>query len=173
MSGGDFTTIEQDGGVQQIATPYDMKMAELNDKLDRTGMVYGDDTDRRRYESKMGVSAAAAPAAKADRASVKSVGSASMDDSDAVAKYESGKLNVATMKEENLPAELKGKSAKEREAVLAAKAKERKAIQAELVELAKKRDAHLRKEAESSKAEGGFDAKVRASIDKSLKSQPK
>ena len=54
--------------MQQVATPYDDKMAELSATIDATTVILGDEGARHRYEAKMAVAAAAAPAAKADRA---------------------------------------------------------------------------------------------------------
>ena len=67
-SNGEFSTIQQDGGVQQIATPYDDKMAELaaRDRLDhghRTATTTRASATRR----KMAAAEAAPAAAKADR----------------------------------------------------------------------------------------------------------
>ena len=46
---GQFSTIQQDGGVQQIATPYDQKLAELSATIDSTTVIVGDEGSRVRY----------------------------------------------------------------------------------------------------------------------------
>src|SRR6185369_16290793 len=46
---GAFSTIEQNGGVQQIATPYDDKMAELSHRIDSTTVIYGDHEAQTRH----------------------------------------------------------------------------------------------------------------------------
>ena len=68
IGGGDFSNIQQDGGVNQIATPYDAKLAELSATVDSTAVIIGDDTVRDGYRAKMAAGSAAAAPAKADRA---------------------------------------------------------------------------------------------------------
>src|SRR5205823_5466194 len=55
---GEFSTIQQDGGVQQIATPYDQKLAELSAQIDRTTVIVGDDAERATYTRNVEVNAA-------------------------------------------------------------------------------------------------------------------
>ena len=76
LGNGEFSSIQQDGGVQQIATPYDDKLAELSARIDRNAIIVGDEGARRAYAGKMAAAEAAAPAAKADRASYYAKGSA-------------------------------------------------------------------------------------------------
>ena len=60
LGGGEFSSIQQDGGVKQIATPYDDKMAELSAKIDSTTVIVGGDAIREGYAAKMASGAAAA-----------------------------------------------------------------------------------------------------------------
>jgi len=39
---GEFSTIRQDGGVNQVATPYDDKIRELSNTVDNSAVIYGD-----------------------------------------------------------------------------------------------------------------------------------
>src|SRR5688500_7199262 len=66
LGSGEFSTIQQDGGVQHIATPYDDKMANLAAEIDSTIVVYGDDSKRERYSANMAVAGAAPASARAD-----------------------------------------------------------------------------------------------------------
>jgi hypothetical protein len=43
LGNGEFSTIQQDGGVQQVATPYDDQIAELSGAIDRTAVIVGDE----------------------------------------------------------------------------------------------------------------------------------
>ncbi|HEX7840161.1 MAG TPA: vWA domain-containing protein, partial [Kofleriaceae bacterium] len=47
---GQFSTVEQDGGVQQVATPYDERLARLSAQVDSTAVIVGDDGERAVYE---------------------------------------------------------------------------------------------------------------------------
>src|SRR5262245_34228692 len=53
LGAGEFSTIQQDGGVQQIATPYDDRMAALATEIDSTTVVYGDAYVHRNYVAKI------------------------------------------------------------------------------------------------------------------------
>jgi hypothetical protein len=70
----------------------------------------------------------------------KSAGSAAVvAEGDLVADLDAGKVDLARIKEEELPTELEGKEAKDREAIVQAKLAERKQIEAKISNLLKKR----------------------------------
>jgi hypothetical protein len=165
---GEFSTIQQDGGVQHIATPYDDKMAALAAEIDSTTVIYGDDRIRAGYASKMAIASAAPTSARADRgvyyAKKKGVASARPAD-DAVAAIATGAMDVDGLDEGKLPAEMRGKSKDELKADLEARAKKRQAAQAEIEKLAKERAAFIEK---NKKDEGGFDAVVKKTLEAQL-----
>lgn len=170
LGGGEFSTIAQDGGVQQVATPYDDRLAELSGRIDSTTVIAGDEGARAAHAMKMRAAEAAPAEAKADRASYyakKARGGADVRaDADLVGAYATGKLKVGTVAKTALPADLRDKSEGEIEAELARRAEERKRAQREIDELARKRDEYLsgRKD-----AGGGFDAAVKATVEKQIK----
>jgi hypothetical protein len=41
LGDGEFSSIAEDGGVQQVATPYDAKLADLSRTIDSTTVIYG------------------------------------------------------------------------------------------------------------------------------------
>lgn len=170
ISNGEFSSIVQDGGVQQIATPYDDKLAELSRRVDATTIIVGDEGVRRRYQAKMAAAEAAAPAAKADRAGyyaskpgAKGAGRASED---LVGGVATGTMSLDSVAPEALPADFRNKDKAELKAEVEKRLAERAAAQKEIVELAKKRDEFLEK---NTKAGDGFDAKVKTSLEKQLK----
>ena len=167
LGGGEFSTIQQDGGVQQVATPYDAKMAELSAKIDSTTVIVGDDSTRRAWEGKMAVAASAAPAAKADRASYYAKDSAAGSGAGRSA-YASGTVSVDTLDQGDLPTDLRGMDKGQLKTELDGRVARRKAAQTELAKVANEREEFLKK----SSAEGGkdgFDAKVKATLEKQLK----
>ena len=168
---GEFSSIVQDGGVQQIATPYDDKMAELSARIDSTAVIAGDDGVRRNYAAKMAAAEAAPAPAKADRASYyagKGMGGGRGAD-DVVTGYAAGTANLDEIEPAALPAELRGKDKAELKAELDKRVAERQAAQKEIADLAKQRDAYLKTEALKDGGEGGFDTKVKATLEKQLK----
>jgi Mg-chelatase subunit ChlD len=172
LGGGEFSTIAQDGGVQQVATPYDDKLAELSGRIDRTAVIAGDEGVRRAHASKMVAADAAPAAAKADRASYYAKkaekakrGADVRDDSDLVGAYATGTLDLNKVAPGALPAEMRDKSSPEIEKELARRAEERKQAQREIEELTRKRDEYLSKH----RTGGGFDAAVKATVEKQIK----
>jgi len=168
---GEFSTIEQTGGVQQVATPYDDKLAELSHTVDSTAVIYGDHSAHAAYEGAMAATAAAPAATKADRAAyyvakpmAKGAGRATDDITAGVAE---GTVNVEALDEDKLPAEMRGKSKDAIKAEIAQRAKTREAAQKEMVEVAKKRADYLREHDKDGK--DGFDAKVKATVEHELK----
>ncbi len=168
LGAGNFSTIQQDGGVQQIATPYDDRMAQLAGEIDSTTVVYGDADARGRWEGKMAVTASAPAAAKADRGSyyAKKGGVAAARDEDVVGGIATGAMSVDGIEQEKLPENLRGKSKAELEADLKARASKRQAAQKEISELAKKRDEFIKANAKDDK---GFDSVVKKTIEEQLK----
>jgi len=168
LGGGEFSSIQQDGGVQQIATPYDQKMAELSARIDSTSVIAGDEDTRRRYAAKMGSVAAAPAAAQADRAAYYGKADKRAED-DLVSGYATGAMNVHLVKDGELPADMRGMAKPELKAELDRRVATRKAVQAEIGELAKQRDQYLEEQGAKGGGEGGFDVKVKATVEKQLK----
>ena len=167
---GEFSTIQQDGGVQQIATPYDAKLAALSHTIDTTSVIYGDPAVHAAYEGKMAAAATAAAPAKADRAAyyaakpmAKGAGRASED---IIGGFATGAVSVDKLDADKLPEDLKGKSKDELATELAKRVTERETAQKELATVAKQRADYLRTHSD---AKDGFDAKVKATVERELK----
>lgn len=168
---GQFSTIQQDGGVQQIATPYDDKLAEISARIDSTTVIVGDDGDRMEYRRNMAAAAAAPAPAKADRAMYYATkggprggGRAKKD---LVGGFASGSMDPDAVAPTALPEDLRGMDKPALKAEISKRAELRKAAQDELTTVAKQRDEYLKTQAKD--GEGGFDAKVKAAIDAQLK----
>ena len=168
LGSGEFSTIQQDGGVQQIATPYDDRMAHLAGEIDATTVVYGDAVVHRGYEAKMAAAEAAPAPAKADRGVyyAKKGGGSMKPTEDAVGGVASGAMSVDSLEQDKLPADMRAKSKAELEADLKARAAKRAQAQKEMAELAKQRDEYIEK---NKKDEGGFDGVVKATLEAQLK----
>ncbi|MCW5808867.1 MAG: VWA domain-containing protein, partial [Deltaproteobacteria bacterium] len=68
LGGGEYASTAQSGGVQQIATPYDAALAELEARITRTTVFVGPSGERAAWQGRMAAAEAAPAAAKADRA---------------------------------------------------------------------------------------------------------
>lgn len=162
---GRFVAIAQDGGVRDIATPYDAELAKQNAALVKTVVVYGsaeEQTAARKLNSAayaMGAKPEAAPVA-ADRASF-AARSGRAGSADLVQAIEEKKVKLADLEKDDLPEEMKTMSAAERKAYLAEQQAKRKKIQAQIKALSKKRAAYIRKELEKGGGKrDGFDEQV-------------
>lgn len=174
LGSGEFSTIEQNGGVQQVATPYDAKLGELSRRIDSTTVVYGDAPVHAHYAKKMAAAEAAPAATAADRATyfakpmAKGAKPTKRDAEDIVDSYASGSASVDGLDDAKLPENLRGLSKDALKIELDKRVEERKAAQNELTELAKQRAAYIR-DHEKDSGGAGFDGAVKATVDRELK----
>jgi hypothetical protein len=168
---GEFSTIQQDGGVQQIATPYDQKLAELSARIDSTTVIVGDDTERAAYTRNVEVNAAAPAAARADRAGYYAAdpsgpAGGARNAADLVGGVATGAMDVEAVAPAALPPEMRAMDKPALKAEISRRVKAREEAHKEMAKLAKERDEYIKA---NTKGEGGFDGKVKATIDAQLK----
>ncbi|HEY1554000.1 MAG TPA: vWA domain-containing protein [Kofleriaceae bacterium] len=167
---GEFSSIEENGGVQQVRTPYDDKMAALSGRIDSTAVIYGDRVVHAHYAAKMAAAEPAPAATKADRASyyAKSIGKGKgRDDADLVSGYENGVVDVTTISDDKLPADLRGRSKAELKTELDRRVADRKSAEAELGQLAKQREIYLHDHAAAGSG-AAFDTAIEKTVDTEL-----
>lgn len=162
-AGGTYIQIAQDGGVVAIETPFDKELAELNGKLVRTNVCYGDAKDRKAGEDKREAAAAlpAAGGAAADSAGFK-VKASRLAANDLLDDIAAGKVQLEKVAEGELPDDLKKMKPEERKAHIEKLQKEREELKKKALELDKKRLEFIaQKLAENKgKAKDGFDNQV-------------
>jgi Mg-chelatase subunit ChlD len=169
LAHGEFSTIAQDGGVQQIATPYDARLAELSDRIDATTIIAGDAGVRREYARKMEAAAEAPAPAKADRAAYfGSRGAKGRAAEDLVGGVATGTVSLDTVPAAALPAEYRDMDKATLQAEVQKRIAEREAAQTQIGELTKQRDAYLEEQAKNA-PEYAFDAKVKEALEAQLK----
>jgi len=171
LGGGKYFAIPQDGGqVDIIASPYDNDILRLQQKIDGTVVPYG----TRKQQAELGGKIAERAAAPA---------SVQVDNSEFYAKR-TGRKEIVTgggdllddvrnkmraiedIKDDELPAELQGKSKDELRAIVTARTDQRVKLEAEIGELVRKRDAFVAAEAakQPKPSQDSFDRQVEASI---------
>lgn len=160
LGGGKYQSIAQDGGVVAVATPVDTKMAELNRRLTDLNMIYGGEADHRRMAGKAGLAYAAPAASAASRGSYYAASGAKMDDKDILGDAASGRVDIASLDEGMLPADMKGMTLEQKKAKVAKMATEKAEVAKELETLTRERNEYLKK----NKPKGGFDGVVEESI---------
>lgn len=172
--GGEYFAIEQGGGVNAIATPYDAELSQLGEKIGHTYLAYGKTEKRRAKQEKQAAMesrvAAAAPApAAADRAVNKAINSHAYDEADLVQEVAKGSTSLGSIAEADLPDALASLKPEQRQAKLDQTTAERKTLQARILELSKQRDEFLAKQSRKASPKTGFDASVAQALAKQIK----
>jgi hypothetical protein len=162
IAAGSFTYIDHNSKVATIATPYDAELARLSGELNKTYIGYGRaGADKKMRQAKQDENAASVgQAAAQERAASKAGDGYDNGDWDLVDAEKGGK-SVAGMKEEELPSEMRGMTADQRKAYVAAKGAERTKIQKRIKELDAQRRQFIA--AEQKKAPAG-----NATLDKAV-----
>lgn len=162
-SEGSYAAIPQSGGVVAIATPFDAKLAEINRELARSTLAYGKDATRAMALRKVTEAATLPPSSAADRAAFGAKSGSGAVKGDLLDDLKDKKIDLKTLKEEELPDELrKLKTPGEREAYLKKTAETRSRLQKEAAELDRKRTSFLNEELKKQKDKGkdSFDSNV-------------
>ena len=137
LTGGNYMSIEQDRQTVYIASPYDDEISTLNDQLNKTYISYGAKGEYKKENQIRQDNNASGygKANKADRAISKTSSFYSNAEWDLVDASKEKSFDISTIKEEELPAELKGKTIEERRIYVVKKTNEREIIKKKIVEL--------------------------------------
>jgi Mg-chelatase subunit ChlD len=166
---GSYAQIAQDGGVARIDTPFDKELAAINTELARSTLAFGGRGEKDKGEAKARAAAALPAPAAADRAgfAAKSGRAATYDLLDAV---KAKKVNLADLKADELPEEMKKMTPAERKEYLAKVEQKREELNKKALELDKKRSDFIQKKlAETKKGKDGFDEQVLQTLRKQAK----
>ncbi|HCN47490.1 MAG TPA: hypothetical protein DIT10_00065 [Chryseobacterium sp.] len=144
--GGKYFNIDSDKKVIYIETPYDVRISDCNAKLNDTYIYYGNRGSE--YKMKQITQDKNAEVQSVsnlvERTVSKSKKNAYKNEHwDLVDKMEKDAGFIASVKESELPAELKGKSKEEIKKAIATKSAEREKVQKEIEELSKKRQTYI------------------------------
>lgn len=146
---GKYFNIDSDRKVIYIETPYDIRISECNTKLNDTYIYYGSRGSEYKTKQVMQDKNAEVQSISnaVERTVAKSKKNAYKNDHwDLVDKAEKDVDYVTTIKESELPAELKGKSKEELKKAVSLKSTERGKIQKEIEDLSKKRQDYIDQE---------------------------
>jgi len=145
ITGGSYMSISQNSQTVYVPTPYDTRIEECNERLNRTYLYYGRSgaVKKEAQAAQDNNAASYGQENKVERAVSKSSHAYNNSSWDLVDAAKDDAKVVAQAREEELPAEMKGMSAEQRKAYVNEKAEERKKIQAEIQELSKKRQAYI------------------------------
>jgi hypothetical protein len=166
---GEFTTIDQSGGMLAVDTPYDRDLSELNRRLLGTAIGYGSADKKLAVQRKTEAAAIAPAAAQAERAGMfgflRSKGkAAAVSSDDLVDDWQNKKVNPSALPAEALPEPMQAMKPEDRTRYVEEKSQARKVILDEITTLSARRDDYLKKARPA--PSGGFDGKVRESLKK-------
>lgn len=156
---GRYIPIPQDGGhLVVIETPYDTEIIELQNHINGTVIPYGPRQQRGDVEKKTRQVAAAPMSAAADMAgymsrnAARTSGEAITGAGDLVADVKAGRQKLDTVKDADLPDDLRKLSHAERQAYLEKQSAARKSLNERMATLVKQRDAYMLEQAKKSPA---------------------
>lgn len=174
---GNYFQVEQSGNAVAITTPYDKKLAELSNKLDKTRLFYGNDEEKAKQASKMAATdklhKEASTEAQARRATFNTSKSGKtnfLGDNELVDAVASGRVKLSTLPKKSLPDSLQVMSPAAQEEFVGKTKKERGELESEIKQLAEQRNDYLRQKVV---AEGGkkdsLDTKLYGAISEQAK----
>ncbi len=146
LGDGKFFNIDSNRKVIYIETPYDVKISQYNSQLNDTYISYGRrGSEYKSKQTRQDSNAEMQSASNAvERAVSKSKKNAYKNDHwDLVDKAEKDKSYLSSIKEDELPSELRGKSREEIKKIVTKKSADRDKIQKEIEILAKKRQEFI------------------------------
>ena len=179
LAEGQYTAILQSGGTVAIATPFDKEVSALNVRLNGTVVGYGDAAVQAATASKLMNNESSKAEAIADRANYYSrkragggvggggLGQVVGGQDDLVQQLMNDEVDLDSLDESKLPAELKNMTTEEQKAAIEKKVAERLVLQKEMDVLVKKRTDYINAEKEKLSAAGevdSFDIKVKEMI---------
>jgi len=176
---GQYFAIPQNGGVETIATPFDEKISQLGAKLGGTylaygggageaGVVYREEAKQRADLSEATVAASAPVEARVQR-SVNKVINTKAYVGDLLQDIENGSVQIGSLKQEDLPSDLKDLSVEDRTKEIERRLAERREIRKQILELSKQRADYIA--AEQKKRSGGAKNSFDLAVSSALKEQ--
>jgi Mg-chelatase subunit ChlD len=164
LAEGSFVQIDQQGGpIVTVATPFDKDLAEINRELSKRTLVYGAPMTQKAAKFKAESNAALPAGAAADRAAFNARGFGGGSSYDLLTNIKNGTVKLESLKEEELPPELKKLTLAERKEYLDKLDRRRQDLSKQALELDKKRNEFIaKKQAEDAKhaARDSFDSQV-------------
>jgi len=178
ISHGSYFSVDQAGSAVAITTPFDADLARLSAALDETRLYYGTPEEKARQLAKVEATdtlhALASPATRARRAAFNATAAGATNaigESELVEDVASGRVDIATVAVDKLPATMQSMSVEARKELLEKSAGKRAELQARIRTLADQRDDYAAKQiAEAGGAKDSLDDKIYSAVREQAKS---
>ncbi len=166
ITGGSYANIDGDYEYQYVPCPQDDRLSELNERLNDTYIAFGSQgAARKELQQEQDTKAEGLnKSGFYERAKVKSSANYSNSTWDLVDATSSGARPLATVKDSELPEQMRAMPKEAREAFVAGKLAERKKIQAEIASLSAEREAHLAAQKSDTQATDALDTAILAPL---------
>ncbi|SFZ90821.1 hypothetical protein SAMN05428642_1011158 [Flaviramulus basaltis] len=147
LTNGDYMAINQNSKTVHIVSPYDDDILILNQKLNKTYVIYGSKgSQKQALQAEQDTNAGSYSKANAVKRTVSKSSHLYKNESwDLVDAMELEEVVVEDLKDDALPTELKGKTKEEIKTYVSKKSKERESIQKQIQELNTKRKDYVLK----------------------------
>jgi hypothetical protein len=173
LADGSYVAIDQDKPVVAIKTPVDEKIVKLGAELNKTYVFYGKEPDRQNraalQQAQDANAAREGAAAAAGRAVTKGGEFYNNAKFDLVDGLRDKEFKLEDLKDEDLPAEFKGKSLEEKKAIVEANAKKRTELQEQIQKLNLEREKFIA--AEQAKQKGSKTETLDTAVIKAVREQ--
>ena len=151
MGQGEYIPIPQDGGaVVMIKSPYDREIIELQGRINHTVIPYGPQQQRERVINRSEQHRAAPAPVASEMAGYMAKSRAGQANADAItgggdllADVKAGRQSLGGVKDQDLPDNMRGMSARERQTYLDQQTAQRSTLNDRMADLVKKRDAYV------------------------------
>lgn len=155
LAGGQSFNIDQNRAVAMVAAPQDEEIARLGQELNKTYLGYGrGGAEAKKRQADQDTNAGSNAVSATTRAVSKASRLYDNSSWDLVDGTRQGKVKLEALKDDELPAELRGKSAPEQQALLESKNKEREALQTRIQKLNQERQQFLSEKQKEQAASG-------------------
>jgi Mg-chelatase subunit ChlD len=172
---GEYFQVEDSGNAVAIATPFDENLSKLAAELEDTRLYFGDAETKIAQKAKLDANArlrkelSAEALARRDTFNATASGKANLlGESELVDAITSGRVELDSIEEENLPASLQAMAPAEQMEVITEQAQRRDQLQQEIRKLSESRSKFIEKKVA---AEGGADDSLDEKIYGAVKSQ--
>ena len=169
---GDYFQVEDSGNAVAVATPYDEKLSSLAAELEATRLYFGDKQAKKAQRSKTEANdrlrkeLSSEALARRDTFNATASGKANLlGESELVDAITSGRVELDSIEEDNLPSSLQALPAAEQMAVIDEQAKRRDQLQVEIRQLAESRSSYIKEKVDAAGgAQDSLDEKIYRSI---------
>ena len=162
LADGQYLAIDADQTPPPVAAPQDIEIARLNQELNGTYLAFGSNgaSGKERQKEQDKNAALLSGEVAAQRAAAKAAPQYSNSTWDLVDAKKGGTVKLEEIKDEELPAEMKGMSLKERHEYVAAMQVKRDALQKKIAGLSQERERFVEKEQKNQAQANSLDSAI-------------